>query len=63
MATSKTVKVLSPISILNDYFNKDASGSRPLKLQDFKAEVDQLSPEDKAELVALAAEDMGVTVK
>ena len=51
-------------NILSKYFNTqdDPPGYQKIPLGDFAKELKALSPEDKKELVTLAAEDLGVEV-
>ena len=51
-------------NILSKYFNSpnDPPGYNKIPLGDFAKELKELSPEDKQELVTLAAEDMGVEI-
>lgn len=52
-------KKMSSIMVLKEYF-----GYRPgMGLKDFAAEVKALTPEDKAELVTLAAAELSVEVE
>ena len=49
---------MSPIIVLKTYFGIKEGQT----LTDFMAEVKKLTPEQKDELVALAAKELGVTV-
>lgn len=49
----------SPMMILKDFFGYKPGQS----LQEFAAEIKELSAEEKATLVSLAAKEMGVEIK
>jgi hypothetical protein len=57
-------KKMKPTAILRAFFNTpgDPEGYEKKGAADFLAEIKQLSPEDKAELVDLAAKEMGVEI-
>lgn len=58
MIKDKTGKEIAEINVLKNYF-----GLRPQQtVANFLAEVKALSPEDKAELVAGAAHELGYTM-
>ena len=52
----------SALKALADYFNKDENGKNIKPLREFSDELKELTPEEKAELAALAAEAMGQTL-
>lgn len=53
---------MKPAAILNKYFNDGSYGRPKISLAEFSQEMKALSPEEKAELTALAAEQLGVEV-
>lgn len=56
---------MKPTQVLRKYFNTagDPTGYEHKPAGEFLKELRELSPEDKAELVELAAADMGVEVE
>lgn len=51
-----------PLNVLRKYFNteNDPAGYVKKPLAEFSAELKELTPEDKAELAQLTADDMGL---
>lgn len=51
---------MKSMAVLNKFFNTNESGQKVKQIGEFKQELDQLTIEEKNELGALAAAELGV---